>query len=51
MGWSPWRITYASSYFGRLHEYALQLIREGKAYVCHQVNAYADVSGEVGVLE
>ncbi len=25
---------YASDYFGRLYEYALQLIRAGKAYVC-----------------
>ncbi len=25
---------YASDYFGRLYEYAVQLIREGKAYVC-----------------
>ncbi|HBI14312.1 MAG TPA: glutamine--tRNA ligase, partial [Desulfobulbaceae bacterium] len=26
---------YASDYFDRLHEYAVQLIRLGKAYVCH----------------
>jgi glutaminyl-tRNA synthetase len=25
---------YTSSYFGRLYEYALQLVRAGKAYVC-----------------
>src|SRR5512147_150740 len=25
---------YASDYFGQLHEWALQLIRTGKAYVC-----------------
>ncbi|GAB4339611.1 MAG: glutamine--tRNA ligase/YqeY domain fusion protein [Desulfobulbaceae bacterium] len=30
---------YASDYFGRLYEYALQLIRMGRAYVC-------DLSGE-----
>ena len=26
---------YASDYFDRLHDYAVQLIRMGKAYVCH----------------
>ena len=28
------RLYYASDYFDRLHQYALQLIRDGKAYVC-----------------
>jgi glutaminyl-tRNA synthetase len=28
------RMYYASDYFGRLHDYAIQLIKEGKAYVC-----------------
>jgi glutaminyl-tRNA synthetase len=28
------RLFYASDYFGQLYEWALQLIREGKAYVC-----------------
>jgi len=28
------RIFYASDYFGVMYEYALQLIRDGKAYVC-----------------
>ncbi|MBU0734719.1 MAG: glutamine--tRNA ligase, partial [Proteobacteria bacterium] len=28
------RLYYASDYFDRLYEYALQLIRDGKAYVC-----------------
>jgi glutaminyl-tRNA synthetase len=26
---------YASDYFGRLYEFAVELIRKGKAYVCH----------------
>src|SRR6266849_8264779 len=26
---------YASDYFDRLYEFALELIRKGKAYVCH----------------
>src|SRR5215831_19296987 len=28
------RLFYASDYFGQLYEWALQLIRAGKAYVC-----------------
>jgi glutaminyl-tRNA synthetase len=28
------RLFYASDYFGQLYEWALQLIRDGKAYVC-----------------
>jgi glutaminyl-tRNA synthetase len=28
------RLFYASDYFGQLYEWALQLIKEGKAYVC-----------------
>jgi len=30
--WGP-RLTHASDYFGQFHEYAVQLVREGKAYV------------------
>jgi glutaminyl-tRNA synthetase len=29
------RCFYASDYFEKLHEYAVQLIQKGKAYVCH----------------
>lgn len=39
MGWTPWKITYASQYFQLLYEYAIQLIKAGKAFVCHQVGA------------
>jgi glutaminyl-tRNA synthetase len=28
------RLFYASDYFGRLYEYAIQLIKKGRAYVC-----------------
>jgi hypothetical protein len=38
MGWKPWKITYSSDYFPQLYEFALQLIRDGLAYVCHQVS-------------
>jgi glutaminyl-tRNA synthetase len=40
MGWSPWQITYASQYFAKLHAYAVQLIKAGKAFVCHQVRPW-----------
>jgi len=37
MGWTPWKISYASNYFDKLHHLAIQLIKAGKAFVCHQV--------------
>jgi hypothetical protein len=37
MGWTPWKISYASNYFDKLHALAIQLIKAGKAFVCHQV--------------
>jgi glutaminyl-tRNA synthetase len=30
------RLYYASDYFGQLHDWAVQLVREGKAFVCDQ---------------
>lgn len=39
MGWEPWKITYSSDYFDRLYELAVQLIKSGHAYVCHQVGS------------
>jgi glutaminyl-tRNA synthetase len=35
LGFAPYQITAASDYFPQLYEYALTLIRKGKAYVCH----------------
>ena len=37
LGWDPVKITFGSDYFDQLYEYALQLIKKGKAYVDHQV--------------
>ena len=37
LGWNPVKITFGSDYFDQLYEYALQLIKKGKAYVDHQV--------------
>jgi glutaminyl-tRNA synthetase len=46
------RLYYASDYFERLYEYAEQLIREGKAYVCsltaEEIRAYRGTLTEPG---
>src|SRR5499425_1646591 len=46
------RLYYASDYFGKLYEWALQLIRAGKAYVCdltaEQVREYRGTLTEPG---
>lgn len=35
LGFEPYKITYSSDYFDRLYELAEELIKFGKAYVCH----------------
>ena len=34
LGYSPFKITHSSDYFDQLYEYAIQLIKNGNAYVC-----------------
>ena len=36
MGWDYCKVTHSSDYFDELHAFAVQLIKAGKAYVCHQ---------------
>jgi len=36
LGNKPSKVTYSSDYFNELFEFAQQLIRDGKAYVCNQ---------------
>ncbi len=36
LGHTPAKVTYSSDYFPKLYELALQLIRSGHGYVCHQ---------------
>ncbi|KAL5471235.1 hypothetical protein EMCRGX_G029330 [Ephydatia muelleri] len=36
LGHKPYKITFASDYFPQLHAYAVELIKRGHAYVCHQ---------------
>jgi glutamyl/glutaminyl-tRNA synthetase len=34
LGYEPWKITYSSDNFDKLHALAVELIRRGHAYVC-----------------
>src|SRR5438477_7461630 len=47
------RLFYASDYFGQLYEWALQLIRAGKAYVCdltaEEIRKYRGTLTEPGI--
>ncbi len=36
LGWAPARVTHSSDYFPQLHALAVELIKRGHAYVCHQ---------------
>jgi glutaminyl-tRNA synthetase len=36
LGYAPWKITFASDYFEDLYNLAIELIKRGKAFVCHQ---------------
>jgi len=36
LGYKPAKVTHSSDYFEQLYQWAVQLIREGHAYVCHQ---------------
>eukprot|EP01038_Epipyxis_sp_PR26KG_P011521 gene11521-15434_t len=47
LGWNPVRVTYTSDYFQILYELAIKLIKNDKAYVCHQSKADIEVSREI----
>lgn len=36
MGFDWWKITHTSDYFDTLYQFAIRLIKDGLAYVCHQ---------------
>jgi glutaminyl-tRNA synthetase len=36
MGYEPWKITHASDNFDILYNYAVQLIKQGDAFVCSE---------------
>ena len=46
MGWRPSAVTHSSNYFDILYEYAVRLIKMGKAYVCHQTKLQIEASRE-----
>lgn len=35
LGYEPYQTTFSSDYFKELYDFAVQLIKKGKAYVCH----------------
>lgn len=35
LGFEPWKITYSSDNFQKLYDFAMELTRRGKAFVCH----------------
>lgn len=37
LGWAPVKVTHSAHYFEELHQFAVQLIRDGLAYVCQQM--------------
>lgn len=43
LGFEPWKITHASDNFGKLYDFAVDLIKRGQAYVCHQ--QYEEIKG------
>jgi glutaminyl-tRNA synthetase len=46
MGFSWWKLTHTSDYFQQLYEFAVQLIKDGLAYVCHMTKAEVKASRE-----
>ena len=47
LGHRPFKVTYSSDYFSQLHEFAVKLIKIGKAYVCHQAKAEVTASRQL----
>ena len=35
LGFEPWKITYSSDNFQKLYDFAMELTKRGKAFVCH----------------
>jgi len=36
LGYKPYKVTHASDQFDKLYDFAVDMIKRGKAYVCHQ---------------
>ncbi|ELP85004.1 glutaminyl-tRNA synthetase, putative [Entamoeba invadens IP1] len=46
LGHTPCAVTYSSQYFDRIYDCAIELIKRGKAYVCHQTAEQISASRE-----
>jgi hypothetical protein len=40
LGFEPWKITYSSDNFQKLYDFAMELTKRGKAFVCHCDSEY-----------
>ena len=47
LGWTPERTTYSSENFQQLHDYAVELIKRGLAYVCDMTKAEMEAQREL----
>jgi tRNA synthetases class I (E and Q), catalytic domain len=48
MGWRYCAVTHSSDYFDQLHAFAVKLIKDGNAYVCHQSGDEIKTAREAG---
>jgi len=48
LGYKPYKVTYSSDHFDRLYELAEELIKRGKAYVCHCSRMFRGASATLG---
>ncbi len=49
LGHTPYKITYSSDYFPLLYDLAIQLIKLGKAFVCHETREESKINREKGI--
>jgi glutaminyl-tRNA synthetase len=47
LGWKPAKVTFTSDYFVQLYSLAVDLIKRGKAYVCHQSKLEIEACREI----
>lgn len=47
LGWKPYPVTFTSDYFDQLYDFAIELIKRNKAYVCHQTKAEIEACREI----
>jgi glutamyl/glutaminyl-tRNA synthetase len=47
LGNQPVRVTFSSDYFEQLYEFAVELIKQGDVYVCHQTKEQVKHSRDV----